>query len=120
MIVVALHPTPRRPLASLRAVLTLALAVAGATGCRSHSAAKELDTLRSWTATVRLAAAERSSGAITERYASQIQARATTARQAAASSLARSAAAGDGRQTRAALDSLDAALRGLAGATEVR
>lgn len=82
----------------------LMLFILAALGCGAPSADETQATARSWTATLRLASAERRDGAITARYARQL-------RERAASALGElRAAPGQSPASRAATDSLAAVL----------
>lgn len=82
---------------------------------------KVLATVRSWTATARLASDDVRRGAISSRLASQLHDRAADARQDAVTALAQAVRSPDDRQrARAALDSLDMAIRTLAVAGGAR
>lgn len=77
-----------------------------------------MTTVRSWTATTELASADVRRGAITKRLASQLHDRAVEARQESAIALAQALRSpGDLQRAKAALDSLDMAIRmlGVAG-----
>ena len=93
----------------------MALALAGQVACGSSpDLDQELSTVHSWTATVNLASDHERSGAISRRLASQVHDRAVEARAEEAATLADLARSGTERQrAEAALDSLDAAMRGL-------
>jgi hypothetical protein len=88
----------------MRAVLVLALVACGG----APELDKELDTVRSWTASVELASAELRTGAVTRRYGEQIRDRAAAALATSRTDLA---VAADSPRVRSATDSLDAALR---------
>lgn len=78
---------------------------------------KVLTTVRSWTATAALATADVHRGAISKRLAAQLHDRAVEARQESAPALAQAAHSPDDRQrAKAALDSLDSAIRTLGAA----
>jgi hypothetical protein len=109
----------RRPLTIRRTVfrsLAPALALGLATGCGSSSdPEKELETVRSWTATATLATDERRADAISKRYASGLVEAARAARTDAAQSLSASgSSASDRAKAALALDSLDQAIGRLA------
>jgi hypothetical protein len=91
------------------------VALAGVVGCGSSpDLDQELSTVHSWTATARLASSDERSGAISHRLAVQVHDRATEARREAATMLADLARSATERpRAQAALDSLDAAMRGL-------
>lgn len=84
------------------------------TGCGAGSgAAKQLDTVRSWTATMQLATAEHHSGAVTTTYARQLDDAARRALADSRSQLAQETAADTARRAVVVLDSLDHAIRSL-------
>ena len=100
------HPARRRLLIG---ALAYAMACGGA-----PEPDKVLTTVRSWTATAALATANVHRGAISKRLAAQLHDRAVEARQESATALAHATGSPDDRQrARAALDSLDAAIRTL-------
>lgn len=75
---------------------------------------KALTTVRSWTATARLASADVHRGAISQRLASQLHDRAVEARRESATALAQADTSAQARQrAKTALDSLDVAIRAL-------
>lgn len=102
------------PNSSLRRRLVVA-ALACAAGCGgAPEPDKVLTTVRSWTATAQLASADVHRGAISQRLASQLHDRAVEARQESATALAQAETSAQGRQrAKAALDSLDVAIRAL-------
>jgi hypothetical protein len=86
----------------------LALLLLAAASCGSSpDLEKELDTVRSWTATVRLAADERRAHATTAAYTAQLRDRATKALEVANHGIPQAArSAPDRERARAAVDSL--------------
>jgi hypothetical protein len=96
--------------------LVPALALGLTTGCGSSSGPeKELETVRSWTATAALATDERRAGAISDRYAAGLVDAARAARADAAQSLSSAGTSASNRaKTALALDSLDQAIGRLA------
>jgi ElaB/YqjD/DUF883 family membrane-anchored ribosome-binding protein len=92
----------------------LAALLAGA--CAPPSIDQVLDTVHSWSATVRLAAEQRQRGAVSDRYAEQIHDAAEQALKDARTSIGKAAkSAADSARASAAADSLDAAVRALEG-----
>jgi hypothetical protein len=81
---------------------------------------KVLTTVRSWTATANLAAADVRRGAISKRLASQLHDRAAEARRESATALAQERSPDDRRRAGPVLDSLDVAIRMLDAAGGVR
>lgn len=112
--------TESDPMADVPRLLVLAaLAYAAACG-GAPEPDKVLSTIRSWTATTQLASAEVRRGAVPKRLASQLHDRAIEARQESATALALTVRSPEDRQrAKAALDSLDIAIRTL-GATGAR
>lgn len=102
------------PLRCLLAMATLACA----TACGgAPEPDKVLSTVRSWTATAELASTDVHRGAISTRLAAQLHDRAVAARQESATALAQTVRSPEERQrARAALDSLDVAIRTLGAA----
>jgi hypothetical protein len=105
-----------------RRLLAGGLLALAAVGCGSPPSADEvLDTVRSWTATATLAAAERRDAAISERYTRDLAAKARAARQEAAQALAAAPSSpADRARAGRALDSLDLAVGRLAALAQLR
>lgn len=96
----------------IMAALSCAMACGGA-----PEPDKVLTTVRSWTATTQLASADVRRGAISTRLANQLHDRAVQARQESATALAQAVRSPDDRRrAKAALDSLDVAIRALGAA----
>jgi hypothetical protein len=82
---------------------------------------KQLDTVRSWTATVQLASAERSAGSTNGAVTTQLHERAQQALTQARDAVTQGAhSAADRARAESTIDSLDAAIRHLDAATVAR
>lgn len=104
---------PRRHLA-----VALLIAAAGACG-GSPDLDKELDTLRSWTASVRLAAEQRRADATTATYAARLREKAARALADGRRTLATATRSpADHEKARSAADSLERAIRQLDGVAD--
>jgi hypothetical protein len=102
----------RLPARSAR-VAVLVVVLSGA-ACGDPPPEKQLDTLRSWTATMRLAAGDRARGAISARYADDLRHRAAEALAGASIEKGTGAPPGtDRRQALAVADSLRRAIAAL-------
>jgi 6-phosphogluconate dehydrogenase len=90
----------------------LVLALFGGACSAAPDFAKELDTVRSWTATVNLADSESRAGAITHAFTARLLAAAAEEREQSRQSLQQAAHSDDERaRARAAIDSLTSALQ---------
>jgi hypothetical protein len=117
-----MRPVPAMRRIFLRSPLLVAAALGLTSGCASPSdGQKELETVRSWTATAALATDERRVGAIPGPYAKGLVEAARAARTEAAQSLATSGtSASDRARATLALDSLDRAIGRLAALDAAR
>lgn len=107
-------PTPLARRTRLAAVL---LALPWGAGCGDPPPDKQLDTLRSWTATMELAAADRARGAVGARYAVDLRQRATEA--LAGASIEKGAGAPPGTDRSRALAAADSLRRAIAALDRV-
>jgi hypothetical protein len=100
--------------------LALALLIAAAGGCGgSPDPEKELDALRSWTASVRLAAEQRRADATSASYAAHLREKAARALADGRRTLATATRSpADHEKARSAADSLERAIRQLDGVAD--